>query len=267
MRHPAAVATLLSLALCAALPLAAQQQPMEEVAITSSASQGPLPIGVEQDVYCTGWLGQRDEPMTATILSAEAMDVQTLFSQGDIVYIDIGTSRGCLPGQEYWIVRPGKLVYEDATERDLVGRVYQTPGRLRVICAQEESAVAEITSSCTDIVLGDYILPFEPIPIPLVRRTRPLTSCDPAAGKVAGHIVEVKDYATPIAEQSVVYIDLGEAQGLAPGDFLSVYRVRPGGVRTMLGELSILTTRSRTATAIVTLMHDNMGVGDLLEPK
>src|SRR5512141_1845084 len=176
MRHPVAVATL-SLALIAPLPLAAQQR-MEELAPVSSQAQGPLPIGVEQDVYCTGWLGEPAEPATGSILSAEAMDTQTLFSQGDIVYVDIGTARGCLPGQEYWIVRPDRLVYEDPDEHQLVGRIYQTPGRLRIICAQEESAVAEITSSCNEVVLGDLILPFEPVPIPLVRRSRPVTSCD-----------------------------------------------------------------------------------------
>lgn len=267
MRHPAAVATL-SLALVAAASLSAQQQPrIEEMGAVTSQPEGPTPIGTENDVYCVGWLGQPEEPMTGSITGADAMDNQTLFSQGDVVYLDVGTARGCLPGQEYWIVRPDRLVYADPNEQDFVGRLYQTPGRLRVICAQEETAIAEITMSCTDSLLGDYILPFEPIPIPLVRRTRPLTSCDPPNGKPIGLIVEVKDYATPIATQSVVFLNMGEAEGLAPGDFLTVFRERSGGVRTLLGELSILTTRTRTATAIVTAMHDNMRVGDSVEPK
>ena len=64
MRHPVAVATL-SLALCAALPLSAQQK-MEELAPISSQSQGPQAIGVDQDVYCVGWLGQPEDYTHAT---------------------------------------------------------------------------------------------------------------------------------------------------------------------------------------------------------
>jgi hypothetical protein len=264
MRH--FVVVTLSLSLLVAAPVLAQQK-IEQLAAASSQSAGPLPIGVEADVYCMGWLGQPEEPMTATISGADAMDATRMFGEGDIVYLDIGTARGCLPGQEYWIVRPDRLVYDDPDERDLVGRVYLTPGRLRVICAQEESAIAEVTVSCADLAIGDMILPFEPIPIPLVRRSRPVTSCDPPNGKVVGKIVEVKDYATPIADQSVVFLDLGEKDGVGPGDFLTVYRPRSGGVRTMLGEVAVLTTRSRTATAIVTMMRDNMRVGDTIEPK
>lgn len=265
MRHPATVATL-ALALLAGLPLAAQER-IEQLEAVSSAAQGPLPIGVEADVYCNGWLGEEQEPVTGTITGADAMDATALFVEGDIVYLNVGSNVGCLPGQEYWIVRPDRLVYEGPEERELKGRVYLTPGRLRVICAQEETAIAEITLSCADVAIGDVILPFEPIPIPLVRRSRPTSSCDPPNGNVVGHIVEVKDYATPIVEQSIIFVDLGERDGIAPGDFLTVYRPRSGGVRTILGELAVLTTRSRTATGIVTMMRDNMQVGDSLEVK
>lgn len=264
-RHPATVAAL-TLCLLAVRPLAAQEK-IEELPAVSAQTQGPLPIGVEDDVYCTGWLGQPEEPMTAQISGADSMDSTRLFGEGDIVYLTIGSARGCLPGQEYWIVRPDRLVYEDEAELQLVGRIYRTPGRLRVICAQEETAIAEITLSCIDVNLGDFILPFEPIPIPLVRRPRSITSCDVPNGKPVGRIVEVRDFATPITEQTVVFIDMGEAQGLGPGDFLTVYRTRASGIRTILGEISVLTTRSRTATAIVTMMHDNMAVGDSIELK
>ena len=74
---------------------------------------------------------------------------------------------------------------------------------------------------------------------------------------------------TPIGTDSVVYLDLGEADGLNPGDFLTVFRAsgRAEGVRTILGEASILTTRDRTSVAIVTLMTDTMYVGDSVELK
>jgi hypothetical protein len=243
---------------------------IEALSATASVSVGPIPIGVEADVYCTGWLGELEEPFTGDIAAAEAMDNQKSFIQGDILYLNIGSRQGVNAGQEYWICRPEKLVqkWDDPTVD--IGRIYRTPGRLRVICAQDDTAVGEVTLSCNEIEIGDRLLPFEPIPIPLARRTRPMTSCDTPNGKALGHIVEIKDYVTPAAGDTVVFLDLGENEGLSAGDFMTVFRPRymaSGAVRTVLGEVAILTTKSHSATAIVTLTGDSMRAGDAVELK
>lgn len=244
----------------------------------------PLPIGVEFDVYCTGWIEDPGTKFPASIFSAELINSKLGYFQGDVVYIDAGTNQGLAPGQEYWIVRPGTTVYRPGSATDVVGQVLLTPGRARILCAQEESAIAEIVLSCSDTNVGDGLLPFEPIPIPLVRRTAPLSSCDPQTGKVTGQIVADYDDVTPIATGSVVYLDVGEDDGLLPGDFLSVFRapseietltyVLGGssaqtyrGVRIMLGEAAILTTRKKTSVAIITSMRDTMYVGDHVQMK
>ena len=233
------------------------------------AVSGPLPIGVETDVYCSGYLGEVSELFPGAVVSAEKDKNQTFFMQGDVVYLDIGAEDGVKAGMEFTVVRPRHAVNKWGSVTDVVGRVYQTPGRVRVICAQERSAIAEISYSCMDVQVGDYVLSFEQIPVPLVRRTQLVTMCDTPNGKVIGHILETRLGETPVATDSVVYLDLGEADGLNPGDFLTVYRAsgRAAGVRTILGEASILTTRSRTSVAIITIMSDGMGVGDSVELK
>ncbi|MEO6324457.1 MAG: hypothetical protein ABIT01_13920 [Thermoanaerobaculia bacterium] len=241
---------------------------IETLSATASVSVGPIPIGVEADVYCTGWLGELEEPFTGDISSAELQDNQKSFTQGDLVYLNIGAQNGVNAGQEYWICRPERLVHKWDDPAVDIGRIYRTPGRLRVICAQEDAAIAEIVLSCSDIEIGDRLLPFEPVPIPLARRTRPMTSCDGPNGKAEGHIVEVKDYQTPAATDSVVFLDMGENEGLSAGDFMTVYRPRAtGSIRTILGEVSILATRSHTSIAIVTLTVDSMRAGDWVELK
>jgi hypothetical protein len=242
---------------------------IEKVARAPRAVTGPLPIGVETDVYCSGYLGETAEVFPGAIVSAEKEKNQTFFMLGDVVYLDIGERDGLTAGMEFTIVRPRHAVNKWGSVTDVVGRVYQTPGRLRVICAQERSAIAEISYSCMDVQVGDFIMPFEPIPVPLVRRTQLVTMCDTPNGKALGHIVETRLGETPIGSDSLVYLDLGEADGLNPGDFLTVYRAsgRAEGVRTILGEASVLTTRSRTSVAIITLMTDTIGVGDSVEIK
>lgn len=250
-------------------PAAASAPLIERIVRVPQTVTGPIPIGVEADVYCSGYLGETVEVFPGTIVSAEKEKNQTFFMQGDIVYLDIGERDGVQAGMEFSIVRPQHTVNKWSSEIEVVGRIYLTPGRLRVICAQERSAIAEISYGCADTQIGDFVIPFEPVPVPLVRRTQVTTMCDVPNGKVIGHIVETRGAVTPVGTHSVVFLDLGEADGLNPGDFLTVYRPsgRAEGVRTILGEASILTTRARTSVAIITLMSDTMGVGDAVELK
>lgn len=230
---------------------------------------GPLPVGSEADVYCAGYLGDVEEAFAGRLVAAEQEKSQTMFMMGDIVYLDIGASDGVKAGMEFTIVRPERLINRWGSVREVVGRVYLTPGRVRVICAQERAAIAEIVYSCTDVEINDVLVPFEPVPVPLVRRTQPFTSCDTPNGKPVGHVVHTRDAVTPIGTGSVVFLDLGEAEGLNAGDFLTVFRpsARAEGVRTILGEAAILTTRDRSSVAIVTSMTDNISIGDSVEIK
>ncbi len=240
-----------------------------EVVRAPQAVSGPIPIGVEADVYCSGYLGEIDEVFPGAIVSAEKEKSQTFFMKGDIVYLDIGAEDGVQAGAEFTIVRPRLVANRWGIVGNFVGRVYETPGRVRVICAQARSSIAEISFGCADAEVGDFIIPFEPVPVPLVRRTQLATTCDVPNGKVTGFIVETRDGETPIGTDSTVYLDVGEADGLNPGDFFTVYRPsgRAEGVRTILGEASILTTRNRTSVAIITSMSDTIGVGDAVELK
>jgi hypothetical protein len=272
MRHPLA-ALAAGVLLAAAPALRADDRPAApRVARAAGAPQsvsGPLPIGVEADVYCSGYLGELSEVFPGAIVSAEKDRNQTIFMKGDVVYLDIGERDGVEAGMEFTIARPREAVNRWGSVSDYIGRVYLTPGRVRVICAQEKSAIAEISYSCSDVQIGDFVKLFEPAPVPLVRRTQVTTMCDGPNGKVIGHIVATRDGETPIGTDSTVFLDLGEADGLNPGDFLTVYlpSTRAEGVRTILGEASILTTKSRSSVAIITLMSDTMGVGDAVELK
>lgn len=247
----------------------APQSHLEKAARQPVPISGPLPIGVEADVYCAGYLGGDDETFVGRIVNAEKERNQSMFMAGDVLYLDIGAESGVQAGMEFTIVRPSRLVNRWDSVRESVGRIYMTPGRVRVLCAQERASIAEIVYSCNEVEVGDYVAPFEPIPVPLVRRTRPQGICDTPNGKPIGHLVDTRDAITPVGTGTVVFLDLGEQDGLSPGDFLTVFRpsTRATGIRTVLGEAAILTTRDRTSVAIITSMIDNMGVGDAVEIK
>ncbi|HYN42725.1 MAG TPA: hypothetical protein VE129_13160, partial [Thermoanaerobaculia bacterium] len=245
---------------------AVQEAPVVEFLPTDRNSMAkPFPVGWEDDVYCAGWIGETTEPVVGSIVAAEYEDSRHMYGVGDIVYSDVGAREGLAAGQEFWVIRPGHEVYRVGSITDTLGRFYHTPARMKVVCVQETTAILEITESCEPSFIGDLMIPFEPIPIPLVRASAPFTQCDAPSGKVTGHIVEVKDRATPVGTDSVVFLDLGEEDGLYPGDFLTVFRKRndSGTIRTLLGEAAVLWTKGRTCVAKVTSMVDYMGAGDL----
>jgi hypothetical protein len=248
---------------------ATPQSRLEKAARPPVPISGPLPIGVEADVYCSGYLGGHDEKFVGRVVNAEKEVSQSMFMAGDVLYLDIGAESGVQAGMEFQIVRPSRLVNRWDSVRDTVGRVYLTPGRVRILCTQERASIAEIVYSCNEVEVGDYVAPFEPIPVPLVRRTRPQGICDTPNGKPIGHLVDTRDAVTPVGTGTVVFLDLGEQNGLSPGDFLTVYRpsTRAVGLRTVLGEAAILTTRDWTSVAIITSMIDNMAVGNAVEIK
>ena len=88
----------------------------------------------------------------------------------NLLYLDAGDDRGLKPGDEFWIVTPGDIVVPPDLERRPMGRFYQYRGRAVVVCIEGRTAIVRVTLACTDIPLGSFLKPYEPVPIPLGRR-------------------------------------------------------------------------------------------------
>ncbi|HTO87616.1 MAG TPA: hypothetical protein VMR54_08845 [Thermoanaerobaculia bacterium] len=248
----------------------------------------PQPTGYESDLYCFGFLGGSSEPFAAQVISAAEVAEQTDFITHDVLYLDAGADRGLRPGDEYWIVTPENEVVSPVDGR-ILGLFYQYRGRGVILCIQGHSAVLRVLASCTDIPIGAYLKKFEPIPIPLARKGPPAVVCDPPSGKPQGHIVYSRDGVVALGQDTDVIVDLGVANGLQPGDFLTIYRystgreygIRPQGYywvnvppppgleipRTYLGEVAILAVGDRWAVGRITDSYRLIEIGDEVEVK
>ena len=76
--------------------------------------------------------------------------------------------------------------------------------------------------------MGSVLKPFEPIPIPLARKTAPAVPGDPPSGKARGRIVYTRDGIVAVGADHTVIVDLGMADGVEPGDFLNDFSLRRG---------------------------------------
>jgi len=248
----------------------------------------PQPFGYESEVHCFGYIGDPNEQFIASVIGAENSAEQTDFTTADLLYLDVGADRGIKPGDEFWIVTPEDEVIHPGTGQNM-GRFYQQRGRATVLCIEGRTATVQVTHSCTEIPMGSFLKPYEPVPIPLGRRLPACAACDPPSGKVRGSIVYTRDGIVAIGGDNDVMIDLGVAEGVQPGDQFSIYRYAtgtdyginpqgsywvytppPAGVdvpRTYLGDLAILYVGDRWAMGRVIDSKKLIGVGDQVELK
>ena len=256
-------------------------------ALVATAEGGPQPLGFESDLHCFGYVGDTDEKFVAQVVGAESIAEQIDYMTSDLLYVNGGHDRGLKIGDEFWLVTPEAPVTHPRTGKD-IGRFHQYRGRAVVETLEGRTAAVRVTSSCTDVPMGSYLKPFEPIPIPLARKTPPATAGDPPSGKPQGHIVFTRDGIVAVGADHTVIVDLGVAHGVEPGDFLTIYRyskgreeVRPVGgywvnvapvargeiPRTYLGEIGVLAVGDRWAIGRITDSYRLIEVGDEVELK
>ena len=105
------------------------------------------------------------------------------------------------------------------------------------------------------------------LPIPIARIPDNPKFCDTPTGRSAGYIVDSQEWWEALADGNLVEVNLGHDDQIQPGDFLTVYRDRPGQARQVLGEIGILTTQSHTATGRIVSTRYAMQIGDSVEAR
>lgn len=255
-------------------------------------SNVPVPLGAESDIYCTGFVGEIEESFGWAIVGSEydALNPTTTdgsvvgnsdgffvrpgtvkykLSLGDIVYLDGGRAAGLAPGLVLEAVDAGRKLRHPVTG-DVIGRVYDRRGRVRVLSVQDDGAIAEIVQSCDGLRVGSQLRAFEAEPVPLARRTvlRPVN--DPTLEDLteAPVILTGATDLVSLGQDHVVYIDRGAEDDVYPGDLFTIYRMnRDGRPPIVLGELAVLSSRNRTAVAKILESRYPIYAGDRLERK
>ncbi|MGA1796448.1 MAG: LysM peptidoglycan-binding domain-containing protein [bacterium] len=170
----------------------------------------------------------------------------------DHIYIDRGTG-GVVPGQVLTIFR---IARELEDNKWLKGHYYMIKilGKAQVVEVFDEVSLATITKSYSEIHVGDMVKPYESMPRPLIT--------PPRMTDLEGKIIESESKKTDLSQYDIVFLNLGKADGIEPGNPFEIYRfdsvkAGPGknDVKEMvrpLGELLVLRREERTATALIT---------------
>ncbi|NKE69352.1 hypothetical protein [Candidatus Manganitrophus noduliformans] len=190
-----------------------------------------------------------------------AKDSKTLFSRGDIVYLQLSKTEAA--SDEWVLYRKIKKVHHPETGK-LLGDLIEITGAIKVIERNGNTATAQVVHSKEAISMDDEIAALGA----LIRSSTP--SEQVSSDKKGGMIAEVRDDRLSSGEHDIVYIDQGWKNGILPGDqFEIIHGGEKAGAgripKRSVGRLLVLTSQKETATARITLSSEPISKGDPLQ--
>ena len=200
---------------------------------------------------------------------------RTLFSQPDLLVIDAGTGNGVRLGQQYFARRPAVLGSGYLSAGAQSGH---TAGWIRIVAADETTALATVEYTCDAVEQGDYLEPFVPPLLP------PGVDRDDTSGRTdftsAGRVLSGDRQRVSAGGGDFMLIDRGANQGVTPGDRFAIYRdprarsamyvQSPKGRPQPLagvGEAIAVTTGPMLSLVRITTARDAVLSGDIIVPR
>lgn len=226
----------------------------------------------EADLISSGLISEK-KLSGPEIIAAEttAFDL----SSQDVIFVKSGSGVNLRAGEHYFIMRDMHKVKHPISGRNM-GRMYHVVGEAEILCTGEEVTSAIITKSYHAIERGDFLVPWENIPMPMTTGSPPFDRCNPSTKTLPGHIIDayigIPDFndAVIIARGDVAYIDLGGQDGVAPGDYFTIFTqdtVDHQLPKYVSGELMVVKVMEETSVVVITQSNTAVFLGDTIELK
>ena len=269
-------------------------------------AQTQVATTTQDDIYCSGVITSEAVPQDTFITTGEGSDDKVTFQEGSYVYINKGANQGVKVGDVYSVIRevkdPVEIEWAKWTYGILrrLGTKWEDEGRVRVVVVHGDNAIGQIEHSCNYMQRGDILLPFEVRPAP---PRKPASSFDrfaPPSGKAMAMVVAGKGIQIQFGANDILYVNLGNAQGVKVGDYFRIFRYTGtqhetayqtprfafdadgylglagfGAVskkydwtntpREVVGEGVVVRTGTNSSTVLVTFSVDELYVGNYVE--
>jgi hypothetical protein len=236
-----------------------------------------VPALKSSDVYCSGFIRSTPVSNLLQVSSTYRKDKSSFSTQGEYVRINHGSKGDLTVGSMYQVVRATRKVSNpDGGIGSSLGMHYMDVGQVQIVQVQEDFSLAEVLYSCDAVEPSDVLMPYVRLDIPELPRNRSFSSAMKATGNIKGTVSffrnsvavsgSVYSSRTPPSAKSivgtggVVYLNVGEAAGVKPGDLFIVYR---GSVA--IAEVAVLKVEEKSSTALVTYSTDALVLGDQVE--
>jgi hypothetical protein len=236
-----------------------------------------VPALKSSDVYCSGFIRSTPVSKLLQVSSTYQRDKSSLSTQGEYVRINHGSKGDVTVGSMYQVVRATRKVSDpDGGLGSSLGMHYMDVGQIQIVQVQEDFSLAQVLYSCDALEPSDVLLPYVRFEIPELPRNRSFSSAMKATGNIKGTVAffrnsvavagSVYSSSTPPSAKSivgaggVVYLNVGEAAGVKPGDLFIVYRGSAA-----IAELAVTKVEEKSSSALVTYSADAVVLGDRVE--
>jgi len=225
------------------------------------------PVTEEFTMLCAGYIVPEREDDSLRIVGSEQGRAKNAFADRDILYLSKGSNSGVRTGDLYTIHAVTRTVKHPVTGKKL-GLKVTAKGTARVVLVAEDTATIVVERACRAVYIDDYLLPYEPVSVPLALRQDPASRLTPPSGKAQGYVVDVSEGARTAATGHLVTVDIGSEAGLVPGNLLVAFRTVYPKVPTnrhVVAELAVVAVREQTAVAKVMYSVEEIESGDRVE--
>ncbi|HVB88040.1 MAG TPA: hypothetical protein VNK23_15370 [Candidatus Dormibacteraeota bacterium] len=196
------------------------------VASAQSKPMAPSP----GTVYCSGIVTTERVPRSTYVITGEDSNYRILYSDGDEVFFNKGANDGVKAGDEFLVERPVQdpyIIQWTKWEDDILhkmGTMWDDEARLKVIVARPKVSIAQVEDACDYVQRGDIVVPFTERATPEIKVESHFDKFAPPNGKAMAMIIAGKNYVDTMGNQSVAYVNLGNAQGVKVGDYFKIFR-------------------------------------------
>lgn len=180
-----------------------------------------------------------------------------ILGSNDALYLKLDNPHDVAPGDLYTVYRRVRKVFHPGTG-DYLGFVVVRLAVVQVTQADHALTTVEVVRSYGAIAPGD----------PVMRFVLPVVSEEPSqvsdVAELRGMIVELQadKPMTLVAQSDIVYLDRGQEDGLRKGDLLELLRHSQGLPPRKIGQLKVIATEDRTATAVIMRVSTRVMKGD-----
>ncbi|NOT46713.1 MAG: hypothetical protein HOP17_03040, partial [Acidobacteria bacterium] len=199
--------------------LSAAQRP----AVVSGPSK-PMTVASRNNLYCAGYVQTSPIDTSNKLIGGVEEQDQYLYSQGDYVYLNMGSGKGIQVGDMLAVVRPKGRVETRWTKKDNLGFLVQEVGSVEIVKVKGDLSVARVKNSCDNFLLGDLVQPMPQRSSPMHQSRGPLDLFADPSGKATGRLFMARDNQETLTRDQIVYIDLGSEDNVQVGDYLTVFR-------------------------------------------
>lgn len=187
----------------------------------------------------------------------QAGGARTVLGAGASVYLKLDHPHDVAVGDLFTVYRRVRKVFHPAT-REYLGFITLRLAIVKVTDVDDTLTTVEVIRSYGAFAPGDLVYRFTPPA--MADETHAVGDQSDIGGMIVN--LQADPPVTLVAQRNVVYLDRGHMDGLVKGDVLDIYRKGLGIPSRKVGQLKIISTEDRTATAQITKSTTRIMVGD-----